>query len=438
MVEPPEANPGDPGVLYYDPNPTTARLATAGLRLAGYRVHHTDNEPDAVELCRRHGPAGDTTIAALLLDTASSPSSAASLLKALLQVPGAAQLPGILLVSRANPTPIPGAEGLPSLKRPFTTPALIKVVRDTIDAGPTHEEAKDPGLSPLVLDRMRRSLGQHFPDLAIDPRQLAAFTSDLVAHAELPTPSTGVSFQCDLTTTRLESVLRMLAEEGVRGVLTIQQDQEWARLHLDRGWIRLAEIHGASEDLRLGRFVVEAGFMDNATLEAIAQNPDPEQRPLGMRLVEEGYLRRGELVRVLLNLAREVTCHLLTWKRGKLTFSPVQEQHPLAETAAHGRAELRIAEALIEGLRRMEETAEMGPHMAGVDDVFIRADEEVGKLGRNAFTREELGVLELLNGRNSVKEIARKTRTGTFAVAKVLYRLAVIGVARRRMMPVMA
>src|SRR5690242_17217527 len=59
-----------PGVLYYDPNPTTAKLATAGLRLAGYDVHNAVNQEQAVELCRLHGPGGDRTIVALLLDTA--------------------------------------------------------------------------------------------------------------------------------------------------------------------------------------------------------------------------------------------------------------------------------------------------------------------------------------------------------------------------------
>ena len=36
----------------------------------------------------------------------------------------------------------------------------------------------------------------------------------------------------------------------------------------------------------------------------------------------------------------------------------------------------------------------------------------------------------------SVKEIARKTRTGTFAVARVLYRHAKANLVRKRVMPV--
>ena len=66
------------GILYFDPNPTTARLATAGLQLAGYRVHHAPTQDKAVELARKHGPGGDRSIVALLLDTATSPAVSGS------------------------------------------------------------------------------------------------------------------------------------------------------------------------------------------------------------------------------------------------------------------------------------------------------------------------------------------------------------------------
>ena len=55
---------------------------------------------------------------------------------------------------------------------------------------------------------------------------------------------------------------------------------------------------------------------------------------------------------------------------------------------------------------------------------------------RPARPQRELDVLELINGRNSVKEIARRTRTGTFAVSRIVYRLSKSNVVRRRATPV--
>jgi hypothetical protein len=428
--------PDAPGVLYFDPNPTTARLASAGLRLAGYNVFHAGELDPVVELAVTHGPGGDGSIHCLLLDTVTSPQLAADVLRSLVQVPGATELPGILLVSRNNPHPIPGAESLPSLRRPFTTPALLKLLRDAVEPQPDPDPETGQVVGAPVLQRLRSLLGEHFPDLELDEARLQAFASSLVAESEVPRTFLGTALMGHLSATKLAGVLSMLDASGARGVLQVEDGPTMVRLHLDRGRIRLAEAEGVEEDLRLGRFVVAAGFLNNDELEAVARADDPARRHLGQRLVEDGYLRKGELARVLLNQARDVTCHLLEWDEGRYSFEPAQSLHPLAEANATARAELKISEVLLEGLRRFEEQAEMGPDMPGVDDIFLRDDEAVAKAGRNAFTREELGVLELLNGRNSLKEIARKTRAGAFAVTKIMYRLWKAGFVHRRTNPV--
>ena len=74
-----------------------------------------------------------------------------------------------------------------------------------------------------------------------------------------------------------------------------------------------------------------------------------------------------------------------------------------------------------------------------VDDfetVFLRNEDAVAQMGRGRLTREELAVLELVNGKNSVKEIIRTSRMGSFDVSKMLYRLLSIKLIRRRVAPV--
>ncbi|MEZ4384775.1 MAG: DUF4388 domain-containing protein [Nannocystaceae bacterium] len=432
----PGARPSQPGILYYDPNPTTAKLATAGLRLAGFQVFNAHVLHEAVDLCRAHGPGGDGSVVALLLDASADPAASASVLKALVQIPGAAQLPGILLVSRSNPTPIPGAEDLPSLRRPFSTPALVKVVRETLDE---HQ----PGISasPISVDlataRLKQLLADNFPGQEFSDEEVERFAQALARDEDMPAPPAPSSIHGLLEASKLEAVLEMLGNAGIRGVLTVESGDEWGKLHLDQGRIRLGEFKGTSEDLKLGRFIVEGGFLHDEQLEAFLVGKDPERRPLGTRLVDAGLLSAADLAQVLVDQARAVTCHLLTWADGTYSFAPAKNLDQMAAAAAQGRAELLVAEALLDGLRRLQETASMGPHMPDVDDIFLRVDEQVARLSRDALPREELAVLELVNGRNSVKEIARKTRTGTFAVSRVLYRHAKANLVRRRVMPVL-
>lgn len=429
-------------VLYFDPNPTAAKLATAGLRLAGYRVLHAASLDQAVELCRTHGPAGDQTIAALLLDTATAPAVSAAVLRALLEVPGAASLPGMLLVSRANPVPFPGAETLPSLKRPFTTPALLKFLRDAIDVVPAVKPTRTRITPDDAVLRLEIALQQFFPELEPETDTLRRFAAMLNSMAELPTLASGVTLQAALGPNRLESVLEMLDADGARGVLTVERTDPGARasvrLHLDRGRLRMAEAtsDGDGESLRLERFVLELEAMVPSQLEALVQAEDPQQRTLAQRLLDGRYLRNDELATALANQAREIACQALTWTGGRLSFAPSEQLHPLIAQLGRGHTEVRVAEVIMMGLRRNDERAEMGPHMATLEEVYVRVDDEVAKLGRHAFAKDELGVLELLNGRNSIKDVARKTRTGTFAVTKVLYRLSRSGLARRAAPPV--
>lgn len=435
---PAPSGPSQPGILYYDPNTTTAKLATAGLRLAGYQVFNAHTQQDAVELCKRHGPGGDRAIMALLLDAAADPAASAGVLRALVQIPGGAQLPGILLVSRSNPTPIPGAEGLPALRRPFSTPALIKIVEEALE-GYAPAASKAPPPTPLdpAVTRLKHLLGDHFPGQEFSDADVDHFVRALRSDEEFAVQADKPAIRGSLGGVRLEAVLEMLGNSGVRGVLKVEQGSSWGKLHLDAGRIRLAEVKGTEEDLKLGRFVVEGGFMRDEQLEAFIVGKDPEQRPLGSRLVEGGFLSPAELAQILVDQARALISHLLAWKQGTFTFTPTVELDPMATAAAaQGRAELTIADALLDGLRLLDEQALMGPHIPDVEDVYLRVDEQVAKLSREALPRDELAVLELVNGRNSVKEIARKTRTGTFAVARVLYRHAKANLVRKRVMPV--
>ncbi len=374
---------------------------------------------------------------ALLLDAAADPSASAAVLKALVQIPGGAQLPGILLVSRSNPTPIPGAEGLPTVRRPFSTPALVKVVHEALeDHGATSGPASTITVD-LAITRIKHHLTEHFPGQEFSESEIEQFSKAIRSDDDLALPKERPSIRGTVGAARLEAVLEMLGNSGVRGVLKVEDREKWGKLHLDAGRIRLAEVKGTEEDLKLGRFVVEGGFMRDEQLEAFIVGKDPEQRPLGTRLLEAGFISQADLAQIVVDQARAVTSHLLTWKAGTFTFTPTADLDAMAASAAaQGRTELLVSEALLDGLRWLDETTVMGPHMPDVEDVYLRIDEQVAKLSREALPRDELAVLELVNGRNSVKEIARKTRTGTFAVARVLYRHAKANLVRKRVMPV--
>ena len=167
-----------PGILFYDPSPTTAKLATASLRLAGYRVFYAANRDEAARLCEAHGPAGDAAIVAVVLDASVDARTSAGVLGALVAVPGGSQLPGILLVSPRNATPIPGAKELPTLRRPFSGPALLRIVAETLeDSSVRLPDTRRPLREPTA--RLSAILNECFPGQPFDDAKVATLFAAL-------------------------------------------------------------------------------------------------------------------------------------------------------------------------------------------------------------------------------------------------------------------
>jgi hypothetical protein len=97
---------------------------------------------------------------------------------------------------------------------------------------------------------------------------------------------------------------------------------------------------------------------------------------------------------------------------------------------------LDVEAVLMEGYRRVDEWHLIERAIDNFDIVFLRNEDSVAQMGRGRLTRDELAVLELVNGKHTVQEIIRKSRMGSFEVSKMLYRLLSIKLVRRRVQPV--
>ena len=65
----------------------------------------------------------------------------------------------------------------------------------------------------------------------------------------------------------------------------------------------------------------------------------------------------------------------------------------------------------------------------------MRNDHKIADTPRGTFTRDELAVLEQIDGRQSVRDVVRKLRMGSFDVSKMFFRLRRARLIRRRVAP---
>jgi CheY-like chemotaxis protein len=294
---------------------------------------------------------------------------------------------------------------------------LADAARDDGSGGP---DARIPTDAAAIADAARS---------ALDDDTLLAILGgwDPEALGEAP------SLRGDLRVIPLAEVLQLLDVQEQSGILTVSRGASKVEIYFRRGRIDQAIGEGVPEDLQLGRFVLDAELMARADFESFLESRAGAQRLIGGQLVKLGYISESDLKQVLTRQSSELVYEILRWRFGTFRFAAGKE---LPAIAVEAQLELDVEAILMEGFRRVDEWHLIERAIDDFDLVFLRNEDAVAQMGRGRLTREELAILELVNGKNSVKDIIRKSRMGSFEVSKMLYRLLSIKLIRRRVMPV--
>jgi DNA-binding response OmpR family regulator len=239
----------------------------------------------------------------------------------------------------------------------------------------------------------------------------------------------------DLRVVPLAEVLQLLDVQEQSGVLTVERTGARVDIYFRRGRVDQAIAEGVPEEFLLGRFVVDAELMSRGDFAGFLESRADvtSARLLGQQLVKLGHIAEADLKACLTRQSSELIYEILRWRHGRFRFNAGMELPPSVIDAALG---LDVEAVLMEGYRRVDEWHLIERAIDNFDVVFLRNEDSVAQMGRGRLTREELAVLELVNGKNSVKDIVRKSRMGSFEVSKMLYRLLSIKLVRRRVLPV--
>jgi CheY-like chemotaxis protein len=247
------------------------------------------------------------------------------------------------------------------------------------------------------------------------------------------------ALQGNLARVPVAEVLTLLQQQRQWGVLRVrrggQSNEEGT--HIDvifkQGKVELTLAEGLSEEFLVGRYLVELQALSRQDLDLFCKSRGPATKPIGEQLVKLSYVTEPELKQALARQTSERVYELLRWPAGRFSFHATRELPPLALDAALG---LDVDGILMEGFRRVDEWHLIEREIDDFDAVYLRNEEAVQNVGRARLTREELAILELVNGKHSVKDIVRQSRMGSFDVSKMLFRLLSIKLIRRRVAPV--
>ncbi len=396
-------------ILVIDDSPTVLRLVQVVLGEAEYQVAVAGRAEEGLEVARAVRPAlilvdailpdmeGEAVCAALRADRA-----CASVPVVLLGEPGSAE--GNLRGPRSNV--------VDAIAKPFTPQALLAVVSQALNrAAPGEGDEPPPWPGPPRPPEP-------------EPR---------------PTRPLGVALAGDLAAVALADVLMLLEREAQSGVVSVVNGETRLRLHLRHGRLDLATAEGVTEEFLLGRFLVRAGALDTPTLlggleaRRARRGSDGSLPLLGRFLVDCGLITGEDLARVLSLQTAALLYEALRWQEGRFVFERTAEPTLAAAEAALA---LALPALLLEGFRRVEQWRLIQRELGDLERVFVRNEGMVANLGRGRLTSEEGAVLDLTDGRRTVRQIVDASGLGAWGAMRMLYRLLEAGLIRHRVAPV--
>ena len=386
----------DKTIVVVDDSPTLLKLVQLVLTELGVHIVPVASASAALDAVKAHTPQ------LVLLDDALEDQPLPELCDGLAKATSPAP-PIVLLQSGHGPAdPLKVAGVVDSIAKPFTPEALKALV--------LHVIGRD---AAATMPRRRLSLTPP-PDFS-------------------PEAVTGVpAFAADLAVFGPAELLGLLAEGRKTGRARFTQDRTVIDVHLANGKVAFARAEGVSDEFLLGRFLVEAGALTQDALEAAIGAPPTgsKRQRLGQRLLADGTITDRSLDEAMRMQTAALVYELLRWDAGRGAFSLAD-----ALPADEGDLGLAVDNLLLEGCRRIDEWRLIEREVENFDEVFLRQDDRMAAMGPGTLLREEVAVAELLNGKNTVRDVIFQSHLGSFEVCRALYRLRKSKLVRPRVAP---
>ena len=477
-------------LLVIDDSPTVLKVIEGTLTKAGYVVATAGAGPEGLALMDTGDNGG--TPALILLDCGSPNLDGAAFCRQLAEDRRTARVPVVLMAPKGEDleerfSRVPNV--VDYITKPFSPEALQAVVSHVVegrtqapqslaaseplqagatDAGPPSQLARavlSDALAQSAQPAPPPAAGVHTPrwhDLreailerlqfyqceqtgkvelgelvrgAFDDRALERLVSAVPIDARVPDADL-YALTGDLGAFAVDEVLLMLQEQAQTGCLRAQRAGARVEIFFRGGHIDFAAAVGVAEEFLLGRFALAAGDISQPVLDDIlGERARSATKPklFGADLVARGVLKPEQLRQAMTRQTSELVYEALRWTEGRFTFARLGALPELATSASLGIA---VDTLLLEGFRRVDEWRIIQREIDSFDLVLLRNENKVADVARGKLTREEIAVLEAVNGKSSVRDIIRDLRMGSFDVSKILFRLLRTKLIRRRVAPV--
>jgi DNA-binding response OmpR family regulator len=403
-------------ILVVDDSPTICKLVELSLTKAGYRVETARNGESGVEAAQTCNPG------LILLDFLLPDMKGDDVCRAISGNVNLATVPVIVMSAKGEEISecfavMPNVVNI--ISKPFSPEALLAVVNHTLE-----KAGNEPALPLPKTDS----------DSRIDLAALISGEAKDEVPARIAIDATA-ALAGDLAVVSIADVLLLLQDRGYTGTVNLAQGRAQMDIYLGEGRVDFAGAHGVAEEFLLGSFLVRGGHLtEEALAEALEQRRSAGGGELlGAYLCGHGLLTLPDLRKAMAKQTSALVFESLRWGNGRFAFRPTNELPEVAREASLG---LAVDGLILEGLRRVEEWRVIEQEIGDFDMTFVRNEDKLAAFGRGQLLREEVLIAELVNGRNTVRDLIQISKMGSYNVTQVLFRLLRSKLIRRRVAPV--
>lgn len=215
-----------------------------------------------------------------------------------------------------------------------------------------------------------------------------------------------------LDTFSVSEILELVGAAGATGVLHVHSDIDVGVVQCDDGAVTYAAV---GQDADLGSLLVRGGFFSGSEWDAVTDGGALQA------LLERRNVDNERLQRYLATQTEESVFELDSWRDGELRLE--------SDDARWLDGIFRYpTSALLESIeKRRGEWQTVVEAIGSPDSIVHQAPMQVDDDAEMSVSRSQLAMLSQIDGRRSVRELARDVGTGLFHTGKMVASLADIG-----------
>ncbi|MEA2165763.1 MAG: hypothetical protein QOK37_3890 [Thermoanaerobaculia bacterium] len=220
----------------------------------------------------------------------------------------------------------------------------------------------------------------------------------------------------DLARIQLPDVLSFISMIRGTGKLLLRKAAMERSIHWKDGEIIFASSN--SPEHSLGMFLLRNGKITQEEYEDSKRKVTAQMRH-GKLLVQMGAISPKDLWWGVKNQALEIIYSLFGWKEGSFVFGDATDE------LLNERIVLSIntSTVIMEGIRRLDETAMIREKITSLDMVFVKEQGAVPDFGALDMSEHEVALYNNIDGKQNIRTLISRSEMTEFEVTRILFQL---------------